>query len=70
VQPKACAGDRVGELLCVLGRNGGVGVAVVHKCRDPDRVEIEALAACEEPQILRDPSATVTERFHVTLVNA
>ena len=30
VQPKPCAGDRVGELPCVLGRNRCVRGAVVH----------------------------------------
>src|SRR5437764_15072019 len=56
---------RLGEEPGVLGRDGGVRLAVVDRCRRLDGTELETPGPGEHPQVLGHPPTAAAERFGV-----
>jgi hypothetical protein len=61
VELELCAGYRRGEQPGVLGRDRGVGIAVVDRCRHGNGTELETPAPCEHPQVLGNAPAALAE---------
>jgi hypothetical protein len=66
VELKLCARYRRGEQPGVLGRDRGVGIAVVDRCRHGDGTELETPGPHKHPQVLGNSPAALAECLAVS----